>query len=430
MGLIKEAIGIVKNTVGTVAGMAKESITSTLEDQVLSGIRCDNMGNDTLMKKVTNPDGIIANGSRIIVAPGQVAVIYDNGKIADATAEPGVYTFKTEAAPSFFGGDFGAVFKDMWDRFKFGGVPVKEQAVYFFNVTEIINNNFGTPNPIPYKDWGHPLTNPRTNTLMAMSVYIKCYGKYTFRIANPALFMEKIAGGADIYKVEQITEQIRGEVLDAFSNLLNSLGDDEYKVEAMSLRSKTDEIKEVMKQSIFDEPIRNRGLEIVTFTIENVSPDAESQKKFDQYEMGSDAYQQKAVLTDAYAEAVKSAASNEAGAMNGFIGVGMANMSSGNAFGGIMGGMNNQNAAPNQTQNQTYAPVETNKPFGAAAVANTNNENNVSAEEVKEEPAVKEEEKKEEENSSEEAPKMKFCPNCGRKLNGEKFCPECGTKLS
>ena len=414
MGLIKEAIGIVKNTIGTVAGMAKESVTSTLDDQILKGIRCDDLGNDTLMKKVTTPDGIIPNGSRIIVAPGQCAVIYDNGKIADATAEPGVYTFKTEAAPSFFGGDFGAVFKDMWDRFKFGGTPVKEQAVFFFNITEIINNNFGTPNPIPYRDWGHALTNPRTNTLMPMSVYIKCYGKYTFKIANPALFMEKLAGGATEYKVEQVIDQIRGEVLDAFSNLLNSLGDDEYKVEAMSLRSKTDEIKEVMKQSVFDEPIRNRGLEIVTFTIENVSPDAESQKKFDQYEMGSDMYQQKAVLTDAYAEAVKNAASNEAGAMNGFIGVGMANMSSGNAFGGIMGGLNNnQNQNPNPAQTATYAPVETNKPFGAAAVAN-NVESANNQEEKKEEPVATEEVK--EEPKTEE--------------NGEKFCPECGTKLS
>ena len=419
MGLIKEAIGIVKNTIGTVAGMAKDSVTSELDDQILKGIRCDNMGNEILMKRVTTPNGIIPNGSRIIVAKGQVAAFYDNGVIADATAEPGVYTFKTDAAPSFFGGDFGNVFKDMWDRFKFGGTPVKEQAVFFFNVTEIINNNFGTPNPIPYKDWGHPLTNPRTNTLMPMSVYIKCYGKYTFKIVNPALFMERIAGSANIYKTEQLTDQIRGEVLDAFSNLLNSLGEDEYKIEALSLRNKTDEIKAALKESIFDEPIRKRGLEIESFTVESVTPDAESQKKFDQYEMGSDAFQQKAVLTDAYAEAIKSAASNEAGAMNGFIGVGMANMSSGNAFGGILGGINNnQNANPNAPQT-AYAPVETNKPINGEA----------KQEEQKEEVANdnKEEEKEE---SSEEKTKMKFCPNCGNKLNGEKFCPECGTKLS
>lgn len=429
MGLIKEAIGIVKNTIGTAVGMAKESVTSELDDQILKGIRCDDMGNEILMKKVTTSNGIIPNGSRVIVAPGQVAAFYDNGVIADATAEPGVYTFKTDAAPSFFGGDFGGVFKDMWDRFKFGGTPVKEQAVFFFNVTEIINNNFGTPNPIPYKDWGHPLTNPRTNTLMPMSVYIKCYGKYTFKIVNPALFMEKIAGSANVYKTEQVVDQIRGEVLDAFSNLLNSLGEDEYKIEALSLRNKTDEIKAALKQSIFDEPIRNRGLEIESFTVENVTPDADSQKKFDQYEMGSDAFQQKAVLTDAYAEAIKSAASNEAGAMNGFIGVGMANMSSGNAFGGIFGAQNNQNGNNGGEQQQaTYAPVETNKPIGGAVKQDESKEETPAQEEVEEEPSKENEAKAEEQN--EEKPKMKFCPNCGNKLNGEKFCPECGTKLS
>ena len=72
------------------------------------------------MRKITDDNGTIAKGSRIIVAPGQLAVIYDNGKILDATAEPGVYTFDSSTTPSFFGGDFGKVFKEMWDRFKFG----------------------------------------------------------------------------------------------------------------------------------------------------------------------------------------------------------------------------------------------------------------------------------------------------------------------
>ena len=147
---------------------AGEAIKGELKDQFLKPIRLDDMGNDLLMKKVTTEDGVIPNGSRIIVAPGQVAALYDNGKILDATAEAGVYEFKTEASPSFFGGDFGPVFKDMWERFKFGGGIAKEQAVFYFNIKEILDNKFGTQNPIPYKDWGHPLTNPRTNTLMPL----------------------------------------------------------------------------------------------------------------------------------------------------------------------------------------------------------------------------------------------------------------------
>ena len=140
-----------------------------------------------------------------------------------------------------------------------------------------------------------------------MRVGIKCFGKYTFEIADPALFMSKIAGSTNEYRKDELVEQIRTEVIGAFVNVLNSLSEDEYKIEALSIPNKTDEIKMIMDQNVFDEPIRNRGIKLVSFVVESVTLDDESMQKIDQYEMGSDAFQQKAVLTDAYAEAVKNA---------------------------------------------------------------------------------------------------------------------------
>ena len=86
---------------------AKDAIGGTLADQWKEAIRCDDMDNNILMKKVTTPNGVISNKSTIIVAPGQCAVIYDNGKVIDATAEEGFYKFDTSTTPSFFAGDFG-----------------------------------------------------------------------------------------------------------------------------------------------------------------------------------------------------------------------------------------------------------------------------------------------------------------------------------
>ena len=86
MGLIKAIAG---------------AVGSTMRDQWLDLIKCDNMDMDTLMVKQTTKSGQISKGSRIIVAPGQVAVIYDSGSILDATAEEGVYTFDKSSSPSF-----------------------------------------------------------------------------------------------------------------------------------------------------------------------------------------------------------------------------------------------------------------------------------------------------------------------------------------
>ena len=93
MGLIKAAAG---------------AIGSTLKDQWLDYISCENMTNDVLMVKKTEENGIISKKSRIIVAPGQVAVLYDNGKVLDATAEEGTYSYDESTSPSFFAGNFGA----------------------------------------------------------------------------------------------------------------------------------------------------------------------------------------------------------------------------------------------------------------------------------------------------------------------------------
>ena len=89
MGLIKAAFG---------------AVGSTLSDQWKEAIRCEEMGNDVLMMKKTTPTGVISNKSTIIVGPGQVAIIYDNGRIVDATAEEGIYTFDSSSTPSLFAG--------------------------------------------------------------------------------------------------------------------------------------------------------------------------------------------------------------------------------------------------------------------------------------------------------------------------------------
>lgn len=380
MGLIKAAVG---------------AVGSTLHDQWKEAIRCDNLDNETLMVKRTTDTGVISNGSTVIVGPGQAAIIYDNGRIVDASAEEGVYTFDTSSTPSLFAGQFGGMFKEMWQRFTYDGATAKEQAVYFFNIKEIIGNKFGTPNVVMYKDWGHALMNARTNSYIPMTVKVKCFGTYTFKIADPFLFMSQISGTSNIYRKDDLIGQMKSEIIAAFSNVMNSLGSDEYKIEVFDLPNKTDEIKEIMDQNVFDENIRKRGIELVSFNVENVSLDEESQTKIDRYEIGGDAYQQQGELTGAYAQAVQNAASNEGGAINGFMGVGMMNM----AGGGVFGNATNQanGAQPMQPQ---------------ADMAQTSKE-----------PVATSQENKPQENKTD----AWECPNCHHPVDG-KFCGECGTK--
>ena len=388
-------MGLIKATAG--------AIGSTLKDQWKEAIRCEEMTNDILMVKKTTPTGVITNKSTIIVAPGQCAIIYDNGKVIDATAEEGIYTFDSSSSPSFFAGQFGAVFKEMWQRFTYNGATAKQQAVFFFNTKEIVDNRFGTPVPIPYQDWSHPIPNQMTGTVTPLRVNVRCFGKYTFRISNPALFMNTMAGTADIYKKDLVIEQIRTEVIASFQNVLNELGNSEHKVPVLELSSQTDEIKEIMDERVFDEKIRERGITLVGFAVEPVTLDEESEKKIDDYELSSNSYMQQGRLVGAYADAVKGAANNSNGAAQGFMGIGMMNMATGGMMGGVaQGPWQNQN---NQQPTQPAQPVQ-------------------------EQPAPEAKQEEQVQEQQQEASKAKFCTECGEKVDGDaKFCSKCGNKL-
>ena len=396
MGLIKAAAG---------------AIGSTLHDQWKDYIKCDNMDNDTLMVKVTTENGVISRNSAIQVSPGQIAVIFQSGKILDATAEEGIYNFDASSEPSFFAGNFGTVFKDMWTRFTYNGATNQEQAVYYINSKEILNNKFGTPNPVPFQDWSHPIPNQMTNTLSPLRVEVKCFGKYTFKINDPATFMREVAGTTNILKKDELVEQMRSEVIGAFQNVLNELGNSAHKVPVLELPSQTDEIKKVMDEKVFDEPIRKRGINLVGFIIESVTLDPESEKKIDNYELSSNSMMQQGTLVGAYANAVQDAANNTNGAANGFMGIGMMNMASG----GMMGGtVNNINQAPSASMTvDPFAPQQQTQPTGVKCSKCGQAVNGKFCTNC---------------GTPVAAATPKTCPKCGKVVEG-KFCSDCGTAV-
>ena len=151
MGLIKAALGA--------AG-------GTLADQWKEFFYCDAIDNDVLAVKgqkrtskrssnTKGSDNIITTGSGIAVADGQCMMIVEQGKIVDICAEPGEYTYDASTEPSIFSGNLGDAimntFHTIGKRFTFGGDTGKDQRVYYFNTKELVDNKFGTPNPIPFR---------------------------------------------------------------------------------------------------------------------------------------------------------------------------------------------------------------------------------------------------------------------------------------
>ena len=398
MGLIKAGFG---------------ALGGTLADQWKEFFYCDALDADVLVKKgqkktsgrssnTKGEDNIISNGSGIAVADGQCMIIVEQGKIVEVCAEPGEYTFDSSTEPSIFAGKLGEsivnTFKTIGKRFTYGGDTGKDQRVYYFNTKEIIGNKFGTPNPIIFE-----VTNKRIG--MSRTVNIRCNGVYSYTITNPLVFYTKVCGNVSYeYRRDEIDEQLKGEFVSALQPAFGALA--EMELRPAQIPGKVNELKAAMNDALKAEWVESRGITVEKIALNPITLTDEDMKKITDMEdaatYGSNPFMMAGRMTEATAKAMEGAASNEGGAMNGFVGMGMA--------GGAMGGGFNAaqqfyNMGAQQMQNNQAAPAQGGWKCACGATS-----------------------------------QGKFCTECGAKkpedgwkcacgtVNKGKFCQECGAK--
>ena len=402
MGLIKAAVG---------------SFGGTMADQWKEFFYCEAMPKEIMMvkgkKRVSDrssnkkgSDNIISNGSIIAVADGQCMIIVDQGKVVDLCAEPGEYVFDISTEPSIFAGSLGKgildSFKTMGKRFGFGGDTGKDQRVYYINTKELMDNKFGTANPIPFRVLDK-------NIGLDIDVSVRCSGIYSYKIADPIIFYTNVCGNvSESYSREELETQLKTEFINALQPAfakISALG-----VRPSALPGYAEELSDAMNEALSKKWGELRGLKVVSIAMNPITlpeEDAELIKNAQKAGMLRDTNMAAATMVAAQSDAMKAAASNQAGAMTGFMGLGMAQ----NA-----GGTNAASLFAMGQQQQAQQPVQ--QPQAAPAQAQAQNTWKCSCRT---------------DNTG------KFCVNCGSKqpaangwtcscgaVNQGKFCSECG----
>lgn len=364
MGLIAAALG---------------AATGVLSDQWKEYFYCDALPNNVLAvkgrKRVTGlssnngNDNIISSGSIIAVADGQCMLIVEQGKIVDVCAVPGEYRYDASTEPSVFNGNLGdgilEVFERIGKRFTFGGQAPKDQRVYYFNTKELTGNKYGTPSPVPFR-----VVDKNIN--LDMDISIRCFGEYSYRIANPLLFYSNICGNVTTaYTRDQLEGQMKTELLTALQPAFARIS--EMGVRYSALPGHTTELAAALNEELSAKWRDLRGIEIVSIGVSSVKANEEDEKMIKELQRNAtfrDPNMAAAHMVGAQASAMQAAAANEgAGAPMAFMGMNMA---------GAAGGVNAQSLYQMGQQ--------------AAPSANT-----------------------------------WTCPSCGTAATG-KFCPECGAK--
>lgn len=385
MGLIKAAVS---------------SVSGVFADQWKEFFYCEAMSNDILVQKgrkkingkssnTSGSDNVITQGSGIAVADGQCMIIVEQGKILDVCAEPGEYTFNISGEPSIFAGDLGTSLKETFgslvDRFAHGGQASTDTRVYYFNTKEILGNKYGTPNPVPFRVVDR-------NIGLDIDVSIRCNGEYSYRIIDPLLFYSNVCGNVrDVYRRSEIDSTLKTELMTALQPAFAKISD--MGIRYSSLPGHTMEIADALNEVLSKKWSELRGIKISSFGVNSVTCSPEDEKMIKDLQrraVNRDPSMAAATMVEAQSAAMQSAAKNSAGAMTGFMGMGMAQQA---------GGINAQALFGMAAQNQASQ---------AAQVAQAN-QTQAQAQPVQQ-----------------TAPKDGWICSCGT-VNTAKFCSECGS---
>ncbi|MBR3396380.1 MAG: SPFH domain-containing protein [Lachnospiraceae bacterium] len=353
MGLISAALG---------------ALGGSLADQWKEFFYCEALSSDVLVKKGQHvigsrssnkrgSDNIITNGSGIVVADGQCMIIVDNGKVVEVCAEPGEFTYDTSTEPSIFYGGLGKgildTFKLIGKRITYGGDTGHDQRIYYFNTKELIDNKFGTANPIMFR-----IVDSKIGLDIDSS--IRCSGVYSYKITDPLLFYTNVCGNVTSeYTRSMIDGQLKTEFVSALQPAMAKLS--ELQLRPNEIPAHAEDLAAAMNEALTEKWSELRGLTVVSVALNPITIPEEDQELIKQAQraaMLKDPTMAAATLAGAQADAMKAAASNPNGAVAGFMGVGMAQ--------GI-GGTNAQSLY-NIGQQQAAAAAPAAAAVGAAAV--------------------------------------------------------------
>ena len=284
MGLISAAVGAVG---GTLADQWPDFfVAPTFDEQTIVAPGIFQESNRGRGSNRSSSANVITDGSRVVVPENTAVIITDGGRIASFSTEPGYFVFRNDGQPSMFNGSGirESLIRQSWERFKFGGQPSQQQLIYYVNLREIRNLQFGTPGPLPYKDFSLA---PEGSS-QAPVLRLRARGQYSVRVVDPLRFFRNfLPANAKYYSVadEASSSQLRQEFLTAFQAALQSLS---RTTDIASLASHGPELAAALTNEGGPEGswLERFGLEVVGAAISTVDYDDASRELMDKYNKG------------------------------------------------------------------------------------------------------------------------------------------------
>lgn len=250
---------------------------------------------DAMAWRFTRPDNEIKNGAQLIVRPAQVAILVDQGEIADVF-QPGRYELTTANMPIL----------SRLRGWKYGFESPFKADVVFLSTRQFVNRKWGTAHPVILRD---EELGP---------VRLRAFGTYAVRIVDAQKFVEELSGTTSVFVIDQVAEQLRDMIVAKVSGVLAGDG-----ISIYELAAKYAEVGSRVQERVAPQFLQY-GLSITQLVIENVSLPPEVEATLDQRTRMRMLHGELDSYTQLQsADAIRDAARNPGGGAAAGVGIGM-----------------------------------------------------------------------------------------------------------
>jgi membrane protease subunit (stomatin/prohibitin family) len=218
------------------------SLFSKLAGELVDIVEYPDPPPGSLVYRFTRYDNQIKYGAKLIVREGQGAIFVNEGKLAEIFA-PGTYTLETRNLPLL----------STLLGWKYGFSSPFKAEVYFFTTRPVLNQQWGTQQPITMELPGYGLGE------------VRAFGQASYRISAPDVFFRQMVGTTGMLTDGGLLAYLRGLVMSQFSQALTA---SHPTVE--QLLGNLDALDDTLQAGI-NAKLKPLGFELTQFLIESLS---------------------------------------------------------------------------------------------------------------------------------------------------------------
>ncbi|RYG18562.1 MAG: SPFH domain-containing protein [Chitinophagaceae bacterium] len=207
-----------------------------------------------LVYKFPSSNDELKNASKLIVAPGQGAILVYEGKIADHITVSGIYDIESDNHP------FITTLLKLRTNFE----SEHKLRVYFYRTAENVNLHWGTSQAIKYMDPAYKIP-----------VEMGANGSFSFKIADSLQLFTNIIGSKDSYSVDEAKQLLQSRFPQSISSVLAKNG-----ISYQEIDSKLPELAASVKELLNTEAT-NLGLELTDFKVNGTIFDAGTKERIE-----------------------------------------------------------------------------------------------------------------------------------------------------